>query len=334
MVRFDPVESIRLSAVLVASDFSAPAELALSCASERAAFYGATLHLLHVQPHTAATLSAPAPIALPIGESEATRRALEAELEARADALRARYGVDVEPILRSGAPGRVIVEAAHELGADLIVLGTHGRGGLQHLVMGSTAERVVRRSKVPVLTVHPGRGLPEGEPRCVLVPVDLVSDPAPVVQTLLRIFGESVRLCDLLLVHCERPPVQLQVMGEDLGLERMGLVAGGSGCGGSLERIAERLRREGFVVSTLGCEGEPTELIPCIASARAVDLIAMETRGLTGLAHIILGSTTERVVQRAQCPVLTVHRTPARPEPEPAFAPRTSGALSPEWSRG
>jgi nucleotide-binding universal stress UspA family protein len=272
-------------------------------------------------------------MALPIGESEATRRALEAELEARAEALRVRHGIDVEPLLRSGAPGRVIVEAAEELGVELVVLGTHGRSGLHHLVMGSTAERVVRRSSVPVLTVHAARGLAPGEPRCVLLPVDLISDPAPVVQTLLRVFGESARLCDLLLVHCERPPVQLQALGEELGLERLGLAAAGSECADSLERVAERLRREGFSVSASSCQGEPAELIPQIASARAVDLIAMETRGLTGLAHMILGSTAESVVQRAHCPVLTVHRTPARPRSQPAFAPLGTRALSAEWSR-
>jgi hypothetical protein len=101
-------------------------------------------------------------------------------------------------------------------------------------------------------------------------------------------------------------------MGEELGLERLGLSLGPEPCIDALEHVACRLRREGYAVEAVACEGEPARLIPRLAAERSIDLIAMQTRGLTGLAHLILGSTAERVVQRAHCPVLTVHRSRAR----------------------
>jgi nucleotide-binding universal stress UspA family protein len=245
-------------------------------------------------------------------ESASMRRALETELAIRAERASAWSDVPVEPVLRCGAAGRTIVDVTVELGADLVVLGTRGQSGLQHWMMGSTAERVVRRSNVPVLTVHPGLPGPVGVPGRVLVPVDLLSDPASVLLALGRVFGESVRESELVLVHCARPPVHLQGMGEELGLERLGLSLGPGPYIDALEHVACRLRREGYTVEAVACEGEPARLIPRLAAERSIDLIAMQTRGLTGLAHLILGSTAERVVQRAHCPVLTVHRSRAR----------------------
>jgi len=61
---------------------------------------------------------------------------------------------DVETLVREGSPRPAIVEAALELDCQLIVMGTHGRSGLAHLLLGSVAEYVVRNSKVPVLTVR------------------------------------------------------------------------------------------------------------------------------------------------------------------------------------
>ena len=70
--------------------------------------------------------------------------------------------------------------------------------------------------------------------------------------------------------------------------------------------MAEELRQQGFEVATLAREGFPPEVILGEAEAAGADLIAMGTHGRTGLAHLVLGSTAERVVQRANCPVLTV----------------------------
>jgi len=142
--------------VLVATDFSEPSDTALAYGRELARTFGATLHVLHVAENLAARAAADAyPMALP-----EMQRDLEHEAWTRLEAtvtsddrrtLRAKAVV-----LTSNAPAAAIVEYAQEATIDIIVVGTHGRGAVAHLLMGSVAERVVRTARCPVLTVrHP-----------------------------------------------------------------------------------------------------------------------------------------------------------------------------------
>ncbi len=148
--------------VLLATDFSAQAEAAYPWAARLAVSNGGLVVLLHaLEDDLVAT--APvfahymAPGALDIGHyREEFRRGAEKALAAAADKVRA-LGARVEPVMaESGKPAQAIVEAALERSCSVIVIATHGRGGLAHLLLGSTAEKVVRIAKVPVLTVHEG----------------------------------------------------------------------------------------------------------------------------------------------------------------------------------
>lgn len=88
-------------------------------------------------------------------EEEAAQRVLAEQVDGVVGALE-EAGVIVRTLVRSGAPAEVIPAVAVELGADLIVMGTHGRTGWKHAMLGSIAERVVRTATVPVLTVRGG----------------------------------------------------------------------------------------------------------------------------------------------------------------------------------
>lgn len=140
--------------ILVASDESEAAQAAAEYACTLASMLAARMTLLQV-------VSAPI-VAMPDAVYTATpdeMRALDAKVEehlrARAATL-ARPGLhlDIEVVEGSAADG--ILAAAQRLGADLIVIGTHGRRGIAHLVLGSVAEAVVRRATCPVLAVHAG----------------------------------------------------------------------------------------------------------------------------------------------------------------------------------
>jgi nucleotide-binding universal stress UspA family protein len=90
---------------------------------------------------------------------------VHAELERLAETLRA-DGLEVDTIVQAGPPGDVIAHAATPARVDLVVMGTHGRTGLAHLLLGSVAEQVVREAQVPVLTIRTpsdrgGRGTPD-----------------------------------------------------------------------------------------------------------------------------------------------------------------------------
>jgi nucleotide-binding universal stress UspA family protein len=82
---------------------------------------------------------------------EAAQIGLDRQVRARAGA-----GVRIHGIIKQGDPYRMVNETATEVGAGLIVMGTHGRKGLSRALLGSVAEKVVRTARIPVLTVHPG----------------------------------------------------------------------------------------------------------------------------------------------------------------------------------
>jgi nucleotide-binding universal stress UspA family protein len=135
-------------------DFSKGSEGALQKAEELARALGAEIELLHVyQIPVLAMPDAPLTVS-PSFVADITDRA-ERALKPLAERVRA-HGLTATTHLTEGVSADVIVRRAQELGAELIVMGTHGYGGFRRFLLGSTAERVVRTSTVPVLTVHVG----------------------------------------------------------------------------------------------------------------------------------------------------------------------------------
>ena len=141
--------------ILVPIDFSDASLDALGYASDLAARGSETLHLLHV-------VDRAPDVAGPEGEHAATRieRIVEEDgakarrrLEALAEDLR-RHGFAVEVSSREGRAATEILKAADELDPELIAMGTHGRSGLRHFLLGSVAESVMRKATCPVLTLR------------------------------------------------------------------------------------------------------------------------------------------------------------------------------------
>lgn len=135
--------------ILLPTDGSAGMERVIDHAASLAAVHDATLHALYVV-DTASLRD------LPMESSwDGVSRALREEGERALGAVEDRVeGVDLRTDLVEGSPARDIVSIATEEGFDLVVMGTHGRAGVDRWILGSVAERVVRESTVPVLTVH------------------------------------------------------------------------------------------------------------------------------------------------------------------------------------
>ena len=149
---------IALKKILVATDFSPASDAALSSGRELARSFGSTLTVVHVVEDIAAR-SLGIDGGMLLTEPDVQR---QFEVDARTEidaAISSADRVDLKAtgvILRSSAPAAAIVSCAHERGIDLIVMGTHGRSGFAHLLMGSVSERVVQTAPCPVLTVrHP-----------------------------------------------------------------------------------------------------------------------------------------------------------------------------------
>ncbi|GAB5541053.1 MAG: universal stress protein [Sandaracinaceae bacterium] len=140
--------------ILVPVDFSEPSENALDYAIELAAKFGADVQAIHAYQLPVYALPDGAMMAGPEFTTKVT-----AELQKALEELASRKsGVKLETHLLEGIPYKEVVRMTEELDADLVVMGTHGRTGLKHLLLGSVAERVVRSSKVPVITVPSGEG--------------------------------------------------------------------------------------------------------------------------------------------------------------------------------
>jgi nucleotide-binding universal stress UspA family protein len=139
-----------LKQILVPIDYSDHSTQAARFGRDLATAFGAKLHFVHVFP-TAGMVApplVPAPV-VPGQVREASQRGFDDFLAT----ARRELGVEIAGTHREGIPHTEILSLAEEIGADLIVLGTHGRTGIGHLLLGSVAERVIRRAPVPVITV-------------------------------------------------------------------------------------------------------------------------------------------------------------------------------------
>ena len=147
---------IKISIILHPTDFSPSSKHAMSYALSFAREFKAKLHVLHVIEEIASAMYFDILQAPPLAQ---LMDDIEAQAKGALDELippEMRRGVEVECIIRKGVPFLEIIRCAGEIGADVIVCGTHGRTGLKHALFGSVAEKVVRKAPCPVLSVrHP-----------------------------------------------------------------------------------------------------------------------------------------------------------------------------------
>lgn len=147
---------IQLNRVLIPTDFSNFSSPAMQYGLAIAARFDAEVHLLHVVPDPA--MLVPEAAAFSVESMQAQSDQLKEEAMKALEKLPQDGWSDSKPIVREvriGAAFIEIIEYAREKDIDLIVIGTHGRSGLMHVLMGSVAERIVRKSPCPVLTVKP-----------------------------------------------------------------------------------------------------------------------------------------------------------------------------------
>ncbi|WP_437764210.1 universal stress protein [Sorangium sp. So ce281] len=143
-----------MKTLLLAHDFNATSEIALDTAIELARKLSAKIVVAHV--YSVPVYSFPEGSSLiPSAEDaarigDAAQRSLDQVLERR----RATPGVEISGVLRAGVPDEEICRLADEIGADMIVIGTHARGVVARALLGSVAQRVVRSAKVPVLSIR------------------------------------------------------------------------------------------------------------------------------------------------------------------------------------
>ncbi len=293
--------------ILVPTDFSACSRHALDWAVSLASRTEAQLRLLHV-------LADYDPEWYSEADTEpqvtALRKEIEYDAEEELQAMRpdrAATGVESEVAMeRDLNVASAIVDYADACDMDLIVLGTHGRGGLSHVLLGSVAEQVVRRAKRPVLTVGPDAADPHAVER-LLVPIDFSRHSRTALRTAKELAHLFDARLDLLFVAEERmvpvfsdtgiPSVNVLKMDPEIVKDSSKALAQLNDDVGGPE-----VQAQGHVA-----HGDVAPRIIDFADTHDIDLIVIATRGLTGLNHFLIGSVTERVVRKAPCPVFTLH---------------------------
>jgi len=292
--------------IVAATDFSPTSAAAVEWATLLAKTHGALVVLVHALAPPIPPATSPDFVALPPDFHEQYRLAAAKNLAETAERLGAR-GIGISTDLELGPAAPTILDLATKHAADLIVVGTHGLTGFRHLLLGSTAERVVQGAPVPVLIVHPGDVDKHRHFRTVLVPTDFSADASLAIGEARRVLHAAEDGARLILLHAYHLPVEFTALGTVPVTPRL-FADAAEQAREQLERLAAPLRRDGLRVDTLAREGYPPSVIEEEARHAAADLIAMGTHGRSGLRHLLLGSTAERVVQHAPCPVLTVRR--------------------------
>ena len=299
-----------LTRILFPTDFSACADGALAYATDLADRFGATLHLLHVVDELDPDW---------FGATDAGTRAVDLRDDIEAKAKRRLHEVatgdladevDTTVALRSSVEvEQTILDYAREENIDLIAMGTHGRRGFDRLMLGSVTNTVLRQAPCPVLTVREGheQGKEEGPMfQNLLAPIDFSEASHEALRVSDGLAGAYAARLRLLFVAEERTVPTFS----DTGLPGLGVMKMDSeivdNAGAALQQLYERLGGDAAECSYHVQEGPAAETIAAFAGSEEVDLIVMATRGREGLDRFLVGTTTERVVRVAPCPVLTM----------------------------
>jgi nucleotide-binding universal stress UspA family protein len=280
--------------ILVPTDGSAAAGTAAETALGLAQRFDASLHAINVVELN----ESPTDVESEVAE-EITHRREKTLATLRDRAADVGVSTATQVIETSDPVHQTIIDYARDHDVDLIVMGTHGRTGLNRLVLGSVTERTLRTSPVPVLTVHEDVPLdPDFE--TVLVPTD-GSDPANVAADHGITFAEATGAA-MHVVHA----VDLTPLSGNFGSTEVltALEEAGQRAVDDVIDRAEDADLRSVEASVLS--GTPARAILDYAEERDVDCIVMGTQGRTGLERYFLGSVTEKIVRVANVPVLTV----------------------------
>jgi len=286
-------------------DFSGSATQACRVAVKLARQYGAELHVLRVAAFRNAERHDPL---AHLADPERVKAELEIAAREAIDQLLAEADTSdltIRPVFRSGiAPGPAILDYATEEDVGLVVMGTHGRRGLNHLMLGSVAEEVVRRAECPVLTVRASESPTAVTWKRIVVPLDFSEHTELALRTAYHLaadFGASLQL-----LHVVQPLRAMGISNYGHEISRNWEVSQKRAAEELMQKACDAIPMTAITHEKKTVTGEPAEAIATVTKEDGGDLIVIPTHGRTGLRQFLLGSVTERVVRHAHCPVLTL----------------------------
>ncbi|HLJ30128.1 MAG TPA: universal stress protein [Candidatus Angelobacter sp.] len=284
------VPAIQLKRILYATDFSEGSREALPVVCAIARRYDSEVLLAHVSPHVVYPLVTPE-VLLDMNQKREREATQEFEELVRVTAA---LHISAKPILKSGEPVDELERIVREKGVDLVILSTHGRLGIKHMVMGSVAEALFRKLACPVLTVGPHldkRFLNHVEIKNILFPTDLSEESRavfPYLASLAHEYHAKITLLHVLPMETRSNP-DARRLAEPLRAEMQRIFA---------PAISPECQAE-FVIES----GDAAERI--LQAGRAADLIGFGVRKAGEVTNHLRNTVTYRVLVNATCPVLT-----------------------------
>lgn len=293
--------ALRLERILATTDFSKISLVGVRYAVSLADKVDAGVALVHVI-ERAPRFAGMESVVLAKDDADVIELA-EREL-ARLAKKESKKDLAVQSFVRHGKPFDEIAALARSREADLVVIATRGYTGLKNVWLGSTAERVVRHAPCAVLTVPPRNAKATAfQLKRIVVPIDFSETSAqalPYAAALAEQFG-----AEIILLHV----IEWVAIPSELGSAPSAITEADKG---SVAKDLLRLRQEALGEDvpgrTIVRAGAPFQEITRAAKEMGADMIILTTRGHTGLQNVLLGSTAERVVRHAECPVLVVRK--------------------------
>lgn len=275
--------------ILVPTDFSKPAAIATGVAADIARKSGAELTLLHVVEEAVGnSMNVEGQVSSDAGWEE---KLFNLKLIEKAKKQMAKLvddslfdGVNVNPQLRIGTPYHGMNKIITEKKVDLVVMGTAGRSDLEHMIIGSNTEKVVRTASCPVLTVHNKPAAKEFKQIVYATSMDKDEEVfSRIVRSTQRLYDSTIHLVRI------NTPSNFQ---RDVLVKKY------------MQDFAKRLQLKNYTLNVFNDVSEEEGII-YFADSIDADLVAMSTHGRTGFAHVLAGSIAEDVVSHSRRPVLT-----------------------------
>ena len=318
--------------IMCAIDFSDFTNLTLSYGQAMAKEFGASLTLCHVVSNMVLMSSA--------GQAYIASEKIEAERRedagTRLEDIAGSLDMACDIMVSTGHPADEIARLAESSGMDLVVAATHGGSGVKRFLVGSVTDRLVKILGCPVMVLH-GDAVPDVLPgdkkkllKRILVGCDFSPDSSLAFQYGLSLAQEFET--ELFLAHVVRPTEHVEFSSADyikvqegdylgwnrtdyLGLTKSANEPDGQRKNSLMQRLERQLAhmvpeesRHWCTPVTAVLEGEPYQELLAFAEKKAVDLIVLGVRGHSLLEKFLVGSTTDRVISRSECPVLAVRQ--------------------------
>jgi nucleotide-binding universal stress UspA family protein len=285
--------------ILVPVDFSAHSRAAASRACELARVSSTSVLLIHAVDHAAGPTNGRFASSDPIGESRL-------EVQRKLDELLAELaprGIPIDAILEDRNPAEMIAEYAARAGVELIVMGSHGYRGFERTFLGSVAERTIRSTQVPVMTVKENERKAASKIRRIVLATDLSAASEPVIRIAIRWaknLGADVEVVHAIDEGQRAPSLDDLTDGPDwLGGQRHDALA-------SLQEILSRMSEAGISAGAGLTHGSAAlEIVKRSRESRS-DLVIMGRKRTLRREPVLLGHVAAGVLKQARCSVLLV----------------------------